>query len=65
MSSVNVPITTGDAFVNFTGGMPECLAAAMAAGFLHAFVLMPTAEATMMMMPTEEQKLTRRVRYDK
>ena len=65
ISSVNVPITTGDAFVNFTGGTPECLSAAMAAGFLHAFVIMPNLEATMMMMPTEEQELTGRVRYDK
>ena len=65
ISSVNVPITTGDAFVNFTGGTPECIAAAMAAGFLHAFVIMPTPEATMLTMPTQEQELTGRVRNDK
>ena len=56
LSSVTMPVSSQDVFVNFTGGTPECLVAAMACGFQHVFAIMPQQDMAMMMLPSEEQE---------
>ena len=51
----NAPIAANDAFVNFTGGAPECLVAAIAAGFRTVFHIASSPdEVLMMQLPGEE-----------
>jgi len=51
----NLPIAANDAFVNFTGGTPECLVGAIAAGFRTVFhVCSSSDEVLMMQLPGEE-----------
>ena len=52
----SLPIASGDVFVDFTAGTPESLVAAIALGFKHVFMVATSVEASMFMIPTEEQE---------
>ena len=61
----SLPIAPGDVFVDFTGGAPESLVAAIALGFKHVFMLCTPVEATMFTIPTEEQEQLGQIDYTK